>query len=60
MNDYDKTYCQLLDISRKPSMKVGAHISNSLPGNIKSTDSIYELKNFLKRGYGCKCYLCIG
>ena len=115
LNDYDKTYFQLLDISKKPSMGVkrlriliteisktlndsnpvfmndifhycqskrhkkhnlhvhspntsrygnnnlrvlGAHIWNSLPEHIKSTDSIYELKNFLKGWYGCKCYLC--
>ena len=113
-NDYDKTYFQLLDISKKPSMEVrkprlliteifktlndsnpvfvkdifhdcqkkshkkhnlhvhsrntsrygnnnfrvlGAHIWNSLPENIKSTDSVYKLKNFLKGWYGCKCYL---
>ena len=105
LNDYDKTYFQLLDISKKPSMEVktlpiliteifktlhdsnpvfmkdifhycqnkshkkhnlhvhsrntsrygnnslrvlGAHIWNSLPENIKCTDSVYELKNFLK------------
>ena len=29
-----------------------AHIWNSLLENIKSTDSIYELKNFLKGWYG--------
>ena len=38
---------------------LGAHIWNSLPENIKCTDSVYELKNFLKGWYGCKCYLCI-
>ena len=116
LNNYDKTYFQSLDISKKPSMEtkrlriliteifktlndsnsvfmkdifhycqnkshkkhnfhvhsrntsrygnnslrvLGAHIWNSLPENIKSTDSIYELKNFLKGWYGCKCYLCI-
>ena len=31
-------------------MIAGAHIWNCLPENIKSTDSIHELKNFLK---GC-------
>ena len=35
-------------------------IWNSLPEKIKSTDSIYELKNFLKGWYGCRCYLCVG
>ena len=116
LNDYDKTYFQLLDISKKPSMEVkrlriliteifktlndsnpvfmkdifyycqtkshkkhnlyvhsrntprygnnslrvlDAYIWNSLPENIKSTDSIYELKNLLKGWYGCKCYLRI-
>ena len=116
LNDYGKTYFQLLDISKKASMEfkrlwilitkifktshdsipvfmkdifhycqnkshkknnlhvhsrnmsrygnnslhdLGAHIWNSLSENIKATDSIYELKNFLKRWYGCKCYLCI-
>ena len=39
---------------------LGAHIWNSLPENIKSADSFYEIKNFLKGWYGCKCYLCIG
>ena len=39
---------------------VGAHIWNSLPENIKSTGSVYELKTFLKGWYCCKCYLCIG
>ena len=39
---------------------LGAHIWNSLLENIKSTDSIYELKNVLKGWYGCKCYLCVG
>ena len=39
---------------------LGAHIWNSLPENIKSKDPIYELKDFLKGWYGCKCYLCIG
>ena len=39
---------------------LGAHIWNSLPKNIKSTDSIYELKKCLNRWYSCKCYLCIG
>ena len=105
LNDYDKTYFQLLDISKKPSMEVkrlriliteifktlndsnpvfmkdifhycqnkshkkhnlhvhsrntsrygnnslrilGAHIWNPLQENIKSTDSVYKLKNFLK------------
>ena len=102
LNVYDKTYFQLLDISKKPSMKVkrlqikiteiletlhdsnsvfmkdncqnksckkhnlhvhsrntsrygnsslrilGAHIWNPLQENIKSTDSVYKLKNFLK------------
>ena len=44
----------------KNSLRVlGAHIWNSLPENIKCTDSVYELKNFLKGWYGCKCYLCI-
>ena len=38
---------------------VGAYIWNSLPENIKSTDSFYELKNFLKGWYGCKCHPCI-
>ena len=38
---------------------LGAHIWDSLPENIKPTDSVYELKNFLKGWYGCKCYLCI-
>ena len=38
---------------------LGAHIWNSLPENIKCTDSVYELKNFLKGWCGCKCYLCI-
>ena len=115
LNDYDKTYFQLLDISKKPSMEVkrlriliteifktlhdsnpvfmkdifhycqnkshkkhnlhvhsrntsrygsslrvlGAHIWNSLLENIKCKDSVYELKNFLKGWYGCKCYLCL-
>ena len=116
LNDYDKTYFQLLDISKKPFMEVkrlqilmagifktlhdsnpvfikdifhycqnkshkkhnlhvhghntsrygnnslrvlGAHFWNSLPENMKCTDSFYELKNFLKGWYGCKCYLCI-
>ena len=105
LNDYDNTYFQVLDISKKPSMDVktlndsnpvfmkdifhycqskshnehnlhvhsrntsrygnnslrvlGAHIWNSLPENIKCTDSVYELKNFLKGWYGCKCYLCL-
>ena len=116
LNDYDKTYFQLLDISKKPSMEVkrlrilikeifetlndsnsvfmkdifhycqnksrkkhnlhvhsrttsrygnnsfrvlGAHIWNSLPENIKSTDSVYELKNSLKEWHGCKCHPCI-
>ena len=116
LNDYDKAYFQLLDISKKPFMEVkrlriliveifktlhdlnpifmkdifhfcqnkshkkhnlhvhscimprygnnslcvlGAHIWNSLPENIKCTDSVYELKNFLKGWYGWKCYLCI-
>ena len=31
---------------------LGAQIRNSLPENIKSTDSVYELKNFLKGWYG--------
>ena len=45
---------------RNNSLRVlGAHIWNSLPENIKYTDSIYELKNLLKGWYGCKCYLCI-
>ena len=105
LNDYDKIYFQLLDISKKPSTEVkrlriliteifktlndsvpvfmkdifhycqnkshkkhklhvhspntskdennrlcvlGAHIWNSLPENMKFTDSIYEFKNFLK------------
>ena len=109
LNDCDKTYFQLLDISKKPSMEVnrlqiliteifktlhdsnpvfmkdifhycqnkshkkhnlhvhscntsiyrnnslrvlGTHIWNSLPKNIKCTDSVYELKNFLKGWYG--------
>ena len=44
----------------KNSLRVlGAHIWNSLPENIKCTDSVYELKNFLKGWYGCNCYLCI-
>ena len=34
---------------------LGAHIWHSLPENIKSADSIYELRNFLKGWYGCKC-----
>ena len=38
---------------------LGAHIRNSLPENIKCTDSVYKLMNFLKGWYGCKCYLCI-
>ena len=38
---------------------LGAHIWNSLPENIKPTDSICKPKNFLKGWYGCKCYLCI-
>ena len=116
LNDYDKTYFQLLDISKKPSMEVkrlriliteifktlhdsnpvfmkdifhycqnkshkkhnlhvhsrntsrygnnslrvlGAHIWNSLPENIKCTNSAYEIKNFLKGWYGCKRYLSI-
>ena len=116
MNGHDKTYFQLLDISKKPFMEVkrlqmlmagifktlhdsnpvlikdifyycqskshkkhnlhvhshntsrygnnslrvlGGHIWNSLPENMKCTDSVYELKNFLKGWYGCKCYLCI-
>ena len=115
-NDYDKTYFQLLDISKKPSMEVkrlriliteifktlhdsnpvfmkdifhycqnkshkkhnlhvhsrntsrygnnsfrvlGAHIWDSLPENVKCTDSINELKNFLKGWYVCKWYLRI-
>ena len=28
---------------------LGAHIWNSLPENIKCTDSVYELKNFFER-----------
>ena len=116
LNDYDKTYFQLLDISKKPSMEVkrlriliteifktlndsnpvfmkdifhycqnkshkkhnlhvhsrntsrygnnslrvlGAHIWNSLAENIKCTNSAYEIKNFLKRWYGCKRYFSI-
>ena len=103
LNDYDKTYFQLLDISKKPSTEVkrlrilitnfqtlhdsnpgfmkyifhycqnkshkkhnlyvhsrntsrygnsglcalGAHIWNSLAENIKFTDLVYELQNFL-------------
>ena len=38
---------------------LGARIWNSLPENIKSTDSVYKLKNFLKGWYVCKCYLYI-
>ena len=38
---------------------VGAHIWNSLPVNIKCTDSVYELKNILKQWCDCKYYLCI-
>ena len=116
MNDYDKTYFQLLDISKKPSIEIkklriliteifktlndsnpifmkdifhycqnishkkhnlhvhscnmsrygnnslcviGAHIWNSLPENIKSTDSVKERKNSLKEWYACECYLCV-
>ena len=116
MNDYDKTYFQLVDITKKPSMEVkrlriliteifktlnnsnpvfmkdmfhycqnknhkkqnfhahsrntsrygknslralGAHIWISLPENIKCTDSVYKLKNFLKGWYGYKFYLRI-
>ena len=115
LNDYDKTYFQLLDIFKKPSVEdkrlriliteifktlndsnpvfmkdifhycqnkshkkhnlhvlsrntsrygnslpvLGAYIWNSLPENIKSTDSVYELKNFLKGCYACKCHPCI-
>ena len=116
LNDYDKTYFQLLDITKKPSMEVkrlpiviteifktlhdsnpvfmkdifhycqnksykkhnldvhsrntlthgntslcvlDTYIWNSLPENIKCTDSVYELKKLLKGWYVCKCYLCI-
>ena len=116
LNDYDKTYFQLLDISKKPYMEVrklgiliteifetlnhsnpvfrkdifhycqnkscnkqklhvhsrntsrygnnslcvlSARIWISLPENIKSTNSVYELKNSLKGWYGCKRYFCI-
>ena len=38
---------------------LGAHIWNSLPENIKSTDSVYKRKNSLKEWYGCECYLCV-
>ena len=61
-------YCQSknhkkhnVHVHGKNSLRVlGAHIWNSLPENIKSTDPIYELKNFFKGWYGCKFYLCIG
>ena len=33
---------------------------DSFPEYIKCTDSIYELQDFLKGWYRCKCYLCIG
>ena len=116
LNDYHKTYFQLLDISKKPSIEakrlrilitkifktlhdsvpvfmknifhycqnkshkkhslqvhsrntsrygnnslhvLGVHIWNYLLENIKYTDSVYELENFLKGWYDCKCYLCI-
>ena len=113
-NDYDKTYFQLLGISKKPSMEVkilrilitfktlfdsnpvfmkdifhycqnkshkkhnlhvhsrntsrygnnslsvlGDHIWNSFSENINCADSVYELKDFLKGWYGCKCIVCI-
>ena len=38
---------------------LGVHIWNYLLENIKYTDSVYELKNFLKGWYDCKYYLCI-
>ena len=38
---------------------LGAHTWNSLPENIKSTDSIYKLKEFLKDWNGCQCHLCV-
>ena len=38
---------------------LGAHIWDSLPENIKCTDSVNELKDFLKGWYDCKCYFCI-
>ena len=117
LNDYNKTYTQLLEISKNPTMEVkrlrvmvieifktlneinpifmkdilnynlnrshrkhnlqvhsrnttrygnnslrilGAHIWNSLPENIKSSDSVYKLKDFIKGWYGCNCYLCAG
>ena len=47
------------DIGNNSLRVLGAHIWNSLTENIKSTNSIYELKNLLERWYGCKCYLCI-
>ena len=38
---------------------LSARIWISLPENIKSTNSVYELKNSLKGWYGCKRYFCI-
>ena len=36
-----------------------AHIWNPLPEHVQFINSVYELKDFLKGWYGCKCYLCV-
>ena len=40
---------------------LGPHVWNSLPENIKSTDTISVFKNFIKNWYGpkCKCKNCL-